>query len=131
MKLNNINNQTIFPSEEKLTIDQVKTIIKDYFKITDQDLDLKTRARDIVEKRQIAHYFAKCYTTRSLATIGRMIGNKDHATVLHSCKVVSNYYETDPEFRKNIIRIDAIFKSYQQNDSIEPNAINFVSIPQY
>ena len=48
--------------------------------------------------RQIAMYFAKNYTTASLAHIGSQFG-KDHTTVLYACKVISDLMETDRIFK--------------------------------
>ena len=45
-------------------------------------------------------FFAKKYTKLSLANIGKYIGKRDHATVLHACKTVDNLNETDKQFRK-------------------------------
>ena len=45
-------------------------------------------------------FFAKKYTKLSLANIGKSIGKRDHATVLHACKTVDNLNETDKQFRK-------------------------------
>ena len=64
------------------------------------ELQEKTRKREIVESRQVAMYLSKKNTKESLATIGRTIGNKDHATVLHACKTVNNLIETDKQFLK-------------------------------
>jgi len=52
-----------------------------------------------VQARQLAMYFAKKYTKASLSSIGSQIGKRDHATVLHACKTVSNLSETDRVFR--------------------------------
>jgi chromosomal replication initiator protein len=38
-------------------------------------------------------------TKSSLASIGAHCGGKDHATVLHACRTVSNLYETDKKFK--------------------------------
>lgn len=67
--------------------------------MTPERLKKKSRKREIVEARQLAMYLAKEYTTASLATIGYEIGKKDHATVLHSCKVVNNLQETYGNYR--------------------------------
>ena len=37
--------------------------------------------------------------TPDLYAIGAQCGNKDHATVLHACRTVSNLAETDKRFR--------------------------------
>ncbi|PKO01531.1 MAG: hypothetical protein CVU43_12600 [Chloroflexi bacterium HGW-Chloroflexi-5] len=63
-------------------------------------IDVKLRDRHIVEARQIAMYISKQCTKASLAKIGLTCGGKDHATVLHACKTVSNLLETDVEYRK-------------------------------
>lgn len=70
-----------------------------YTGIPIEDFNLKTRKRDIVEARQVAMYLAKARTKESLAKIGLAIGKKDHATVLHAIKTVSNLIETDRAFR--------------------------------
>jgi len=65
-------------------------------------LNAKTRKREIVQARQIAMYFSKSLTKASLSTIGSVIGNKDHATVLHACKTVNNLMETDKRFKAQV-----------------------------
>lgn len=64
------------------------------------ELQKKTRNREIVEARQVAMFLSKQNTKESLAKIGRTIGNKDHATVLHACKTVENLIETNSAFRE-------------------------------
>lgn len=67
--------------------------------ISPEKLQEKTRKREIVEARQVAMYLSKRNTNESLSQIGREIGQKDHATVIHACKTVGNLLETDREFR--------------------------------
>ena len=70
----------------------------------------KTRKREIVQARQIAMYFAKNCTNNSLSKIGREIGQKDHATVLHASRTVKNLMDIDKEFKQNIEDIEHIIK---------------------
>ena len=58
------------------------------------------------EARQIAMYLAKQHTKAPLAMIGAAIGGRNHATVLHSCKAVSNLLETDKAFRRQVEEIE-------------------------
>ena len=62
-------------------------------------LKSKTRKREVVQARQISMYFSKKMTKSSLANIGAHCGGKDHATVLHACRTVTNLSETDKHFR--------------------------------
>ena len=90
----------------ELSIDYIQKVVSDYFSIPLDLMHSKTRKREIVQARQIAMYFSKSLTKSSLATIGSQIGGKDHATVLHACKTVSNLFETDKRFRAYIAEIE-------------------------
>jgi len=83
-------------------------IISDYYDIPVKILLSKSRKREIVQARQIAMYFAKHLTSNSLSNIGREIGQKDHATVLHASRTVKNLIDTDKEFKRHIEEIDHI-----------------------
>jgi len=97
----NVNSGKIY-----YTIQYIKNTVCDYFNMPPPLIQIKTRKREIKDVRQIIHYFCKEYSKASLATIGREIGGKDHATVLHSCKTVNNLKDTDAEYRRNIEEID-------------------------
>lgn len=83
----------------EVSIDYIQKIVCDYFNLTIDQMKSKTRKREIVQARQIAMYFSKKMTKSSLANIGAQCGGKDHATVLHACRTVSNLTETDKQFR--------------------------------
>lgn len=79
----------------EISIDFIQKIVCDYFSIQVDALNSKTRKRDIVQAvLQLSMYFSKKHTKASLATIGLHCGNKDHATVLHACRTVSNLSNT-------------------------------------
>lgn len=94
----------------ELSIDYIQKVVSDYFSIPIDQMHSKTRKREIVQARQIAMYFSKNLTKSSLATIGSQVGGKDHATVLHACKTVSNLFETDKRFRAYIEEIEKKLK---------------------
>ena len=86
-------------ARKEISIDYIQKTVCEYFKVKMEDIQSKTRKRDVVQARQLAMYFAKQYTKASLASIGKQIGKRDHATVLHACKTVKNLQETDKQFR--------------------------------
>ena len=86
-------------ARKEISIDYIQKTVCEYFKVKIEDIQSKTRKRDVVQARQLAMYFAKQYTKASLASIGTQIGKRDHATVLHACKTVKNLQETDKQFR--------------------------------
>lgn len=97
-------------TRREISIDFIQKIVCDYFNMQADQLKSKTRKREIVQARQIAMYFAKNFTKSSLAAIGSIIGGKDHATVLHACKTVSNLIDTDKRFKLYIDEIEKKLK---------------------
>jgi chromosomal replication initiator protein len=83
----------------EVSVDFIQKVVCDYFDMPMELLKSKTRKREIVQARQLTMYFSKQLTKNSLAAIGAQCGNKDHATVLHACRTVSNLAETDKRFR--------------------------------
>ena len=86
--------------KKEITVEYIQEIVSEYFQLSIEELQSKTRKRHVVQARQLAMFFAKKYTKLSLANIGKSIGKRDHATVLHACKTVDNLNETDKHFRK-------------------------------
>ncbi len=93
-------------TSREVSIDFIQKIVCDYFGMPVDQINAKTRKREIVQARQLAMYFSKKHTKSSLATIGLHCGNKDHATVLHACKTVSNLMDTDKQFRSYVSEIE-------------------------
>lgn len=63
------------------------TIIKqtaEYFSLTIEELNSKSRTRTLVTARQIAMYLLRELTDMSLPKIGAELGGRDHTTVIHA-----------------------------------------------
>ena len=82
--------------------------VAEYYKIRVEDFTSKKRTKQIAYPRQIAMYLAKQHTKLPLTAIGSAIGGRNHATVLHSCKNVTNLIETDKVFRNQIEEIEKL-----------------------
>jgi chromosomal replication initiator protein len=55
-------------------------------------------------------YFSKKHTKCSLANIGMQCGNKDHATVLHAYRTVTDLLDTDKQFKVYVEDIEKKIK---------------------
>ncbi|PIP54806.1 MAG: chromosomal replication initiator protein DnaA [Bacteroidetes bacterium CG23_combo_of_CG06-09_8_20_14_all_32_9] len=95
----------------EISIDYIQKVVCNYFNMNVEVIKSKTRKREIVQARQIAMYFAKSFTKSSLVEIGKVMGGKDHATVLHACKMVNNLIDTDKRFKLYINEIEKKLKS--------------------
>ena len=122
--------------QSQCTIENIKLIVYSYFNFTIEQVERKTRKREIVQARQIAHFFAKETSDHfelgwSFADIGKEIGKKNHATVLHACKRVEGFCETERSYNMKIIAIRDIIrinlKPPKINKNNEPRETNVPS----
>jgi chromosomal replication initiator protein len=62
----------------------------EYFTVTMEELQGANRSRTLVNARQIAMYLCRELTELSLPRIGASFGGKDHTTVMHAVKKITN-----------------------------------------
>ncbi len=93
-------------SVKEVSVEYIINIVCDFFNIPVDNLSLNTRKHQVVQARQIAMYFSKKYSNASLASIGQQCGNKDHATVYHACKTISDRLDTDKQFKAMVNDIE-------------------------
>ncbi|MBP3425764.1 MAG: chromosomal replication initiator protein DnaA [Rikenellaceae bacterium] len=93
-------------TKKEITIDHIKDVVCECLGITTEAFNSPRRTREIAHARQIAMYLSKKHTKSPLTTIGAAIGGKNHATVLHSCKQISNELDTDKVFRAQMEEIE-------------------------
>lgn len=101
----NVIKKFVKNSTRDVSIKHIQKVVCDFFDMEIDVLQSKSRKRNIVQARQLAMFFAKKFTKASLATIGKEIGSRDHATVLHACKTINNLADTDRDFKANIDNI--------------------------
>ncbi len=94
-----------------LSIEDIISKVCAHYDIVESAIHTKTRKREIVQVRQVAMYLAKKHTESSSSKIGQLIGNKDHATVLHACKIVKDQVEVDKSFKSEIEEIESTLRS--------------------
>ena len=93
-----------------VTIDDILKVVCKHFDLEPSAIHTKSRKREVVQARQIAMYLAKNHTDFSTSKIGKFIGNKDHATVLHACKNRKGQLEVDKSFSAEVQEIESLLK---------------------
>ena len=96
-----------------ITIDEIILKVCEHYNLDETAIHTKTRKREIVQARQIAMYLAKKHTDHSSSKIGQLIGNRDHATVLHACKIMKDLVEVDKNFKNEVAEIEASIRQRQ------------------
>lgn len=96
--------------DEPLTIDDIKEKVANHFNVTAQNISSRSRKREFVIARQVCMYFAQKYTKMPASRIGKLIGGRDHSTVIHSCSQVEQRLKMDEKFSADLSSIENSFK---------------------
>jgi chromosomal replication initiator protein len=89
-------------NDRRITVEDIQKKVCEFYNIKMSDLLSARRQQTIARPRQVAMYFAKTLTTKSLPEIGRKFGGKDHTTVLHAVRKVQEYCVQDVEFSADV-----------------------------
>lgn len=76
-------------SNGQITVENIQKTVADFYKIKVADMYSKRRPANIALPRQVAMYLAKELTQKSLPEIGDLFGGRDHTTVLHAVRKIS------------------------------------------
>ena len=95
---------------EPLTVDEILERVCEHFSVTTTAVNSRSRKRDIVTARQVSMYLSQKYTKMPASRIGKLIGNRDHSTVIHSCTQVEKRLKTDKMFGAELGTIENAFK---------------------
>jgi chromosomal replication initiator protein len=76
-------------------ISDVQAIVAAHFDLTVEQLTSASRASRVAWPRQVAIHLARDLTQASMPTIGKAFGGRNHATVHHACKRVSERLKND------------------------------------
>ncbi|HMQ05686.1 MAG TPA: chromosomal replication initiator protein DnaA [Saprospiraceae bacterium] len=98
--------QFIGQVNKEVTIENIKKLVADHFRLPLDKLHSKTRKREIVIARQLSMYLAKNYTNNSLKSIGKNFGNRDHSTVIYSLQAVKDMMDTDLLFKDTVVELE-------------------------
>jgi chromosomal replication initiator protein len=103
----------------------IRKEVANHFRVSEDLLMKDTRKREVIKVKHIAMCLCREYTRLSLAQIGMIFGDRDHASVLHACRSVNNqadiykcYREGLDELRLKLIGTDLFerYKSYNTDN---------------
>jgi chromosomal replication initiator protein len=98
--------QFISQVNKEISVENIKKLVADHFKVPLDKLQGKTRKRSVVVARQLSMYLAKNFTTNSLKSIGKNFGNRDHSTVIYSVQAVKDMMDTDILFKDTVAELE-------------------------
>ena len=85
-----------------VSIESIQKTVSDFFKIKVADMYSKRRPAHIARARQVAMYFSKELTQKSFPEIGEAFGGRDHTTVMHAVKRITEMRQHDQDMNRQL-----------------------------
>lgn len=90
-----------------LTVDDILECVCKCYDVTPNAVKGHSRKHELVIPRQLTMFLTKKYTNIPATRIGRLLGSRDHSTVLHSISKVEERLDKDADF---VQKVDDIVK---------------------
>ena len=96
--------------DEPLTVDDIIETVCNHYNVTPAAINGRSRKKDYVVARQVSIYLAQKYTKMPASRIGRLLGGRDHSTVIYSCNQVEQRLKVDQMFSNDVTSIENAFR---------------------
>jgi len=93
------------PRKGNFALEHVFQEVAKFYDIEFDDITGRSRAQKVVLPRQVCMYLSREETRASLPQIGRLLGNRDHTTVLYGYDKIADLVEQDSRLRRDIMTI--------------------------
>ncbi|TVR81524.1 MAG: chromosomal replication initiator protein DnaA [Chitinophagaceae bacterium] len=97
---------------QEVSIEYIEKVVCENLNVQVNSLKEKTRKREVVQARQLTMYLSKIFTDKPLKSIGDYFGGRDHSTVIHSCKQITDQMDVDSDFKE---KVDLLTKKIKSN----------------
>ena len=94
----------------QISVENIQKAVADFYSIKVADMYSKKRPANIAKPRQIAMFMAKELTQKSLPEIGELFGGRDHTTVLHAVRKITEERSHDGQLNHEIHVIEQTLK---------------------
>ena len=91
-------------------------IVADHFGVSVTDLQGERRNRRVTWPRQIAMYLAREMAGASSPAIGRMLGGRDHTTVLYGCRYVASRISRRQDIAAEVEALRSVIAAHDHAD---------------
>ncbi len=95
----------LLPQRGDVEPQKVVDLVAKYFNLSPEKLLSPDRSREVALPRQIAMYLLREDVNISLPRIGEALGGRDHTTVMHAIKTITDKIERDDQLRRRVNNI--------------------------
>ena len=89
-------------TQKNITVEEIIRKVAEHYHLKVNDILSARRARAVARPRQIAMFLSKSLTSKSLPDIGRRFGGRDHTTVIHAVKKITELKESDAAIAEDV-----------------------------
>ncbi len=98
----------IYPNKSRdITPNLIINVVSEHYGIKPEDICSKKRNSEFVLPRQIVMYLCRELTATSYVNIGKLLGKKDHTTIIHGVNKITAELKADEELKN---KVDIIIK---------------------
>ena len=95
----------LLPPSTEINPERVVSLVAESFSLTADRLIGRDRSRAVALPRQIAMYLLRREADISLPQIGKVLGGRDHTTVMYAIDKVTDMLERDERLRRQVVQI--------------------------
>ena len=93
----------IYPNKPKeITPSLIINVVAEHFGVNPEDITSKRRNSEFVIPRQVVMYLCRELTDTSFTNIGKLLGKKDHTTIIHGVNKITSEMKTNEELKNKI-----------------------------
>jgi chromosomal replication initiator protein len=90
---------------KRSTPDEVTEVVSKYYQVGKRLLFGDSRARPIARPRQVLMYLLRTHLGIPLEEVGRVVGGRDHTTVMHAVEKITQLATADVQIREDILKL--------------------------
>ena len=90
---------------KEITAQYIIEEVANYYNLTMEQMISKDRKKTIARPRQVAMYLCQEMLSTPSTAIGKLLGDRNHATIIHGAKKISDELKTDNDLRWDIDKI--------------------------
>jgi chromosomal replication initiator protein len=87
--------------DKGLSVPEIQKIVCDYYQVSRRELLSRSRQKRLVRARQLALYFSRLYTQKTLLELGRLF-LRSHATVVHALQTLERDRQIQPRLAQEV-----------------------------
>ena len=87
---------------KEITPELIIEVVAEHFGVSPEDITSKKRNSEFVQPRQVVMYLCRKLTDTSYVNIGKLLGKKDHTTIIHGVNKIEDDLKNNDELASKV-----------------------------